>query len=138
MKGILSEYLMKLLTLIILTAAILGVTLSSAQFEGFVLVNEHDKLTAALAHSLFSASCLVESVDGERRESVFEERKLDEMTEDNFCIRIAETEFAIKIIEGSNEWTLGDIEAFAERYPVAIKYSEDDIRPGELLVSIER
>lgn len=132
-----AEFLLKLMTTIILILGILGMVMQSASYEGNLIVYDADRLTLNLGHAMLSAPCLAEEVNGETRRGVFEVSKLNSVKD--LCVEV-DARHNIKISGGGAEWEFGDTVAQGtnERsFPVSIKFSDERIVVGEMVVKVQ-
>lgn len=142
----LAEFITKILVIVFITIAIVGVIVQSGTFTGKISASTTDIYAVNFLESVASAPCLVETVNGEIRKGVFEKDKMD--TFGDLCLKTAE-DYKIevaRIAEDSNGekttnviWTKQsrDFESKAEKMMfIAIKYSDTSIVPGVLKIYV--
>ena len=131
-----AEFLLKMMTVIILILGILGMVMQSVAYQGNVAVYDSDRLAINLGNSLLSAPCLTEQVNGESRRGVFEAEKLD--SAGSLCMEV-DALYNVKITGGGRTWEFGEVVGKGEKrtFPVAIRFSDQRIVPGEIVVMVQ-
>jgi hypothetical protein len=132
------EFLLYMMTIIIIIIGILGSILSSMSFSGDVAIIKGDIKTLNFAQAVLAAPCLVEDVGGETRKGIFTEDKLDALhgqAENKFCIKGVDS-FKISVTTDKDKWQIGKAATGTKKvYPVAVKLN-GEIVPGKLEVIV--
>ncbi|MEM5804488.1 MAG: hypothetical protein QXU82_01425 [Candidatus Aenigmatarchaeota archaeon] len=131
-----AEFLLKLMTTVILIFGILGMVMQSISYNGSIVIFDADRMTLNLGQAALSAPCLTETVNGEPRRGVFEVSKLDSAKE--LCIDL-DAVYSVKITGGGRTWSFGGATTKGETrtFPVSLKFSEDRIVAGEMVVRVQ-
>lgn len=144
----LAEFILQILIIMILCIGIFSIIIRSAEFRGTIISGEEKRLAVTLAQAALSAPCLAEEVNGEIRKGVFEIAKINakksdfESDKNKFCLVIPGTvSYDIIISDESGEiLKFGDkiTEGTEVEMPVAVKYSDIKIVPGNVKVRLKR
>ncbi|MFQ6009540.1 MAG: hypothetical protein ACE5J7_00230 [Candidatus Aenigmatarchaeota archaeon] len=131
-----AEFLLKMMTVVILILGILGMVMQSAAYQGNIIIYDADRLALNLGHALLSAPCLTEEVDGEPRRGIFEVGKLDSVKD--LCMDV-DAVYNIKVAGGGKSWEFGKTVTKGEsrKFPVALKFSDTRIVAGEIVVKVQ-
>jgi hypothetical protein len=131
-----AEFLLKLMTTVIMILGILGMVMQSISYNGNITIYDADRMTLNLGHAALSAPCLTEEINGETRRGVFEVSKLDAMKK--LCLDL-DAVYSIKIVGGGRTWNFGDVTTMGEirTFPVSLKFSDDRIVTGEMVVRVQ-
>jgi len=135
-----SEFILKVFTIIVVLIGALGMIVQSASFEGSVRTNELIRSSIDFSQSILSAPCLVVMKEGEIRKGLFDVEKLDSLVYEDFCLT-SKFRYMIEIQDGQNDkkWKFGENLDDVNKviYSVALRYNDKKINRGSLILHVE-
>lgn len=137
-----SNLFLNAVIIITITMVIFSFIVNHADFRLRVEEHRFERELINFGEAIAGAPCLSEEINGNIRKGLFEKAKLDAAVVDKSKCEIEYAkDYFVEVYTGLNNWEFGNKEVKGtdfKKYPIAIKFSENNIAPGTIKVYLKR